>query len=47
MIYVVVLMVACGVFAAFLAGRTYERKQFVRVGKPLKTTQEVLGVFKK
>lgn len=35
-----------GVFVAFLAGRKYERKQFVRVGKPIRTTQEVLGVFK-
>lgn len=50
MILLIILMaafwcVAC--LGAFIAGRTYERKQFVRVGKPIKTTQEVLRVFKK
>ena len=30
---------------AFIAGRKYERKQFVKIGKPKKSIQEVLGVF--
>lgn len=46
MLGILILMALCGVLAAFMAGRTYERKQFVRVQKPVKT-QEVLGVFKK
>ncbi len=46
MIILVGLMAVFCVLAAFMAGRTYERKQFVRVQKHVKT-QEVLGVFKK
>ena len=43
---VIMLILVCFVVVSFLAGRKYERKQFVRVGKPIRTTQEVLGVFK-
>ena len=31
--------------AAFAAGRKYERKQFVKIGKPKRSTQDVLGVW--
>ena len=34
------------VWAAFRAGRDYERKQFVKIGTRKSDLQKVLGVFK-
>lgn len=42
---VIMLILVCFVVISFLAGRKYERKQFVRIGKPKRSTQDVLGVF--
>ena len=41
---VIGIIIIC-VLIAFLCGRKYERKQFVKIGKPKKTTQDVLGVW--
>lgn len=45
MIGAIILAVIFTGYVAFAAGRKYERKQFVRIGKPKPNTQEVLGVF--
>lgn len=47
MIGLVILMALCGVVGAFMGGRQYERKQFVKIGTPKSDLQKVLGVFKK
>lgn len=47
MLGLMVVIALCGVIAAFIAGRTYERKQFVKTGTPKSDVQKVLGVFKK
>ncbi|MBP5430154.1 MAG: hypothetical protein J6Y25_04670 [Elusimicrobiaceae bacterium] len=42
---IIIILLLGVVFIAFLAGRKYENKQFVRVGKPIRSTQDILGVF--
>ena len=41
---IAVAVTVAGFALGFMAGRSYERKRFKWVGKPIKT-QEVLGVF--
>lgn len=41
----VIILAVIFIGVAFAVGRKYERKQFVRIGKPKPNTQEVLGVF--
>lgn len=42
----VLILVVIFAGAAFIAGRNYERKQFVKIGTPKSDLQKVLGVFK-
>lgn len=41
---IAVAVVVAGFAVGFMAGRSYERKRFKWIGKPIKT-QDVLGVF--
>jgi len=42
----IVILAVIFVWAAFRAGRDYERKQFVKIGSRKSDLQKVLGVFK-
>lgn len=41
----ILILLAIFVGAAFVAGRNYERKQFVKIGSRKSELQKILGVF--
>ena len=42
----ILILAVIFVGAAFVAGRNYERKQFVKIGSRKSDLQKVLGVFR-